>query len=474
MTTKGLVKTHYCIDEALFEKQSDLKSCRAILERFDNMSKVFSEMGTLYMVGGAVRDMVQGILPRDVDCTLELYPGKSIGDVHEHTGCALSMGPVVGRNFPVLLHGGCEIAVCHDLYKDAMRRDFTVNAMFLTCKQDPENKDNREILTIPGTWKDLNNGVLRMHGDMFQKFKDDPIRILRALRFAAGSNLIIEDNLHYKIHALRDLIKSPSVPKERVLLELIKGLICGNGYGFVKYLDEYELLEYFFPAVAALKGVDGAHYHHETVYTHVLNALKALDKVNLSFDLKLAALYHDVGKVTHELSDEGKVRFVGHDKTGKKLVEADMKKWGFPKDTQKYVSTLVGNHMSMIGGKKSLMKLIIKLGKGGISLKDFIWMKYADSRANMKTKTDFMYFWRMYKDCLKLLNPKHIPSVTDLAVNGHDVMTSLNIPSGKLVGDILKSLWQEYLDEKIENERPMLLKRMKEIYNEIVDKSEET
>ena len=161
-----------------------------------------------------MRDMVQGILPRDVDCTLELHPGKSINDVHKHTGCALSMGPVVGRNFPVLLHGGCEIAVCHDLYKDAMRRDFTINAMFLTCKQDPKNKDNREILTIPGTWKDLNNGVLRMHGDMFQKFKDDPIRILRALRFAAGSKLIIEDNLHYKIHALRDLVKSPSVPKE--------------------------------------------------------------------------------------------------------------------------------------------------------------------------------------------------------------------------------------------------------------------
>ena len=102
------------------------------------------------------------------------------------------------------------------------------------------------------------------------------------------------------------------------------------------------------------------------------------------------------------------------------------------------------------------------------------WMKYADSRANMKTKTDFMYFWRMYKDCLKLLNPKHIPSVTDLTVDGHDVMVTLNIPSGKLVGDILKTLWQEYLDEKIENDRPVLLKRMKEIYNEIVDKSEET
>lgn len=201
--------------------------------------------------------------------------------------------------------------------------------------------------------------------------------------------------------------------------------------------------------------------------THCLSALKALDDTNQPFYVKIAALYHDVGKVEHCLSPEGKVRFTNHAKLSYQLAKRDFQNLKFPRRILEKSTILIREHMSMLGGKKSITKLVARLGEGGVKLKQFIWLKYADSKANMKTRTDFNYFQELYKQCVKVVKPEHIPSVRDLVISGTDVINVLGVPEGRLVGTILKTLWQEYLDGKVDNSREDLLKRGNEIKDEI-------
>lgn len=400
----------------------------------------------VYVVGGAVRDLLMGKNPTDIDFVaipINIPMSKATLGLH-----------MVGKCYPIALIDKCEVSFANSLDEDLMRRDFTINSMYLDIPQNTLKATEKSL-------KDLNNRVLDCHGNIVNLIKADPVRLLRAFRFSAKYNLEISDNIHFDLYKVRNLIKSGSIPSDRLYQEISKGIMCGNGYSFVKYLDEYELLEFFFPSLYAVKGVDGAHYHNETVYTHCINALKALDPINLPFYLKMAALYHDVGKIKHEVTKEGKIRFSKHAALSQKLVRKDLgysgNCRGIPHVEQTCIATLVGNHMNLIGGKKSLMKLLIKLGNGNVTLKDYIWLKYADSKANMKSCTNFMYFWRKYKDCLQIQNVKHVPSVKDLAVSGHDVMSELKIPQGRGVGIVLKSLWEMYLNGDISNDKDILL-----------------
>lgn len=310
--------------------------------------------------------------------------------------------------------------------------------------------------------------------------KKDPLIILTGLYLCAHGSYDIDDEHYYRWIRLRKLITEDMLKKKfvRTLIQNVFNSKCA--YRFVRMLEEVELLEMIFPSIYALIKVDGGHYHNETVYSHVLGALRALDKLNLPWYVKLAALYHDCGKSKWEISPEGKRRFTNHAVFGAQLVERDLRRFKFEKGIISTIKTLVCYHMSHMNDKEqihvhSLRKVKAKFDEMGIPFKYFFWIRYADNMGSAVKQTDFMYYWKVYKLSLKALNPPHIPSVKDLEINGHDIMRNFGDHNGrgiegKCIGYILRSLFELWQAGKIENNYKDLILKARDLEYEFKKK----
>ena len=173
-------------------------------------------------------------------------------------------------------------------------------------------------------------------------YRENPRNILFILLLCAMNNRSTLDDVHFYLFIrIRKLI-TEKVLKDEKTFDIIKAAFESKyAYNFVKLLEEVELLEIVFPSIYALIKVDGGHYHNETVYSHVMGALRALDKLNLPWYIKLAALYHDCGKSKWEISNEGRRRFTNHATFGAQLVEGDLRRLKFPIGIISTVKTLV-------------------------------------------------------------------------------------------------------------------------------------
>ena len=297
-------------------------------------------------------------------------------------------------------------------------------------------------------------------------YKKEPLNILRVLSEVASKGEQLPDDYYYLFLRIRKLITLEMLQTEEAHKIILDPFKFGGAYNFVRLLEEVELLEMIFPAVYNLIKVDGGHYHNETVYTHVLGALRALDKVKVPWEVKLSALYHDVGKVKWEISEEGRRRFTNHAVFGKSLVEGDLRRLNFPLGTISTPKTLVGHHMDHINDRfdihiHSLRRLVRHFKENHVPLKYFFWVRYADNMGSAVRETDFMYYWKVYKRCLEILNKKPDPSVKDLEIDGRDVMNILSLSEGgKVVGYVLSRLFQMWQNGEIENNKGQLFPKV--------------
>lgn len=292
--------------------------------------------------------------------------------------------------------------------------------------------------------------------------KPNPIELLRTIAEVAKGNEEFDYECFYEILRLRNTIDT-KLFNSQDMVDLIEDIFSsGFAYNFVKLLEEHELLGKVFPGIYALIKVDGGHYHNETVYTHVMGALKALDKLGkIPWFVKLSALYHDCGKSTWEISDEGKRRFMNHAQKGAIIVEKDLSKLGFSGDLIDCIKTIVGMHMQQVDGPHSIRKLNRIYTEHNINPKYFFWVRYADNKGSMVHKTDFMYYWSLYRSFKKTLYVKHEPSVSDLVVNGHDLMKVFNKKPGKWLGATLKYLFVGVQERGYENTYDNLISEAK-------------
>lgn len=324
-----------------------------------------------------------------------------------------------------------------------------------------------------------------MTSDILDRLAEDntrksPTIILTGLYLCAQGNYDIDDEHYYRWIRLRKLITEDML-KGGFVRTLIQNVFSSKcAYRFVRMLEEVELLEMIFPSIYALIKVDGGHYHNETVYSHVMGALRALDKLNLPWYVKLAALYHDCGKSKWEISPEGKRRFTNHATFGAQLVESDLRRFKFPEGIISTVKTLVCYHMSHMNDKEqihvhSLRKVKAKFDEMGIPFKYFFWIRYADNMGSAVKQTDFMYYWKVYKLSLKALNPPHVPSVKDLEINGYDIMRNFGDHNGsgiegKCIGYILRNLFELWQASEVENNYKDLLLKAKDLEYEFKKK----
>jgi poly(A) polymerase len=302
-----------------------------------------------YLVGGSVRDLLLGREPKDYDVAtnappdqvLRLFPDSKQVGAHFGVMLVVRDGDEVEvatfrseHSYLDGRHPG-EVAFETDPRLDALRRDFTVNALF----QDPQSG---EVLDYVGGRADLDARVIRAIGDPEARFGEDHLRLLRAVRFAAGLDFEIEPDTMRAIRRMARLIHAVSA--ERVRDELARILTEGRARRGIELLDESGLLVELLPEVAALQGVEQpAEFHPEgDVWIHTLMMLG--DMQQASPTLALGVLLHDIGKPpTFRVAE--RIRFDGHAALGAKMAVEILARLRFSNEEIRRVEALVADHL---------------------------------------------------------------------------------------------------------------------------------
>jgi putative nucleotidyltransferase with HDIG domain len=313
------------------------------------VGKLKSSGHQAYFVGGCVRDLLLGGQPKDYDIATDARPDQisalfpDSGLVGAHFGVVLvrKLGAQVEvatfRSDHAYVDGRHPAGVDFetDPRQDVLRRDFTINALLL----DP---DRDEVLDFVGGRDDLRDRIIRAIGDPEARFREDHLRMLRAVRFAARFDYRIDQATFDAIRRLHGLIQNVSA--ERVRDELVRIVTEGGARRGFELLDETGLLAEILPEVAAMKGVaQPPEFHPEgDVWTHTLMLLENLR--NPSPALALGALLHDVGKPpTFRLAD--RIRFDGHVEKGVEMATGILTRLRFSNDQIRQITALVQNHM---------------------------------------------------------------------------------------------------------------------------------
>ncbi|WP_432510224.1 CCA tRNA nucleotidyltransferase [Kineococcus sp. SYSU DK001] len=347
------------LEEARGRAVSALEPVMALLV---DLGRVFEAAGfELSLVGGPVRDAFLGRRSSDLDFTTNARPDDTVallkawGDTHWEVG--RDFGTIGARKRDVVVEVTTyrsesydpdsrkpEVSYGDDLVGDLSRRDFTVNAMALRLPS-LDFADPHDGLT------DLAAGVLRTPGTPEQSFSDDPLRMMRAARFAAQLRLRVAPEVTRAMTAMADRIAIVSA--ERVRVELEKTLVAADPVAGLRILVETGLAAHVLPELPALQLEIDEHHRHKDVYEHSLTVLQqAMDLETDGPDLllRLAALLHDIGKPrTRRFEDGGGVSFHHHEVVGAKMVAKRLKALRFDNDTIKAVARLTELHLRFHG-----------------------------------------------------------------------------------------------------------------------------
>ena len=338
------------------------------------------------------------------------------------------------------------VSFVRNIHADLARRDFTVNAMAYSPA--------RGMRDDFGGQEDLKNGVLRCVGDPGERFREDALRILRALRFAARFGLTIEEKTAAALRENRELLAH--ISPERIFSEL-KGILCARGAGEM-LLSFPEVFFVFLPELAPMRGFDTRRpqNHCWDVWDHTAHAVDAIAAEPV---LRLAALFHDSGKPETFQYDAqaGHGRFPGHPAAGARIADAALRALRCDNATRERVLILVENHEMRTGhGKKDLRRLLAKIGEE--NMRDLLRMRRADAAAHAPEAAARLA--ALADEDERLLNEiaaEHgCLCVKDLAVIGNDLL-ALGLKPGPAVGETLSRLLDLVLDEAIPNEKEALL-----------------
>lgn len=453
--------------------------------------KKFTAQGyEIYLVGAGVRNLLQAKVPVDCDFTTNARPeiiqslfGDSYYDnVFGTVGIPIKTkrGNEVYEITTYRIESRYsdhrrpdEIKWGKKLEEDLKRREFTISAMVIgpafsdrlaDSAGKPASKwdgKSLELIDLFNGQKDFKDKIVRAVGDPKQRFSEDALRMMRAIRFAAQLGFTIENKTLQAIKKNSHLIKK--ISWERIRDEFFKILISDYPADGYKILRNSGLAQKILLEVEEGFGVEqkspGRH-HLYNVGTHSVNSLKACrsdDPV-----VKLAALLHDVGKsVTFKKQKDGTITFYNHEMAGANIVKSIARRLRLSKKNTQRLVTLVRWHQFTVDERqtdKAIRRFIRNVGKQNLA--DILEVRTADRLGGGARETS----WRLERFKKKLVEVQKQPfSVTDLKVNGRDVMKALKINPGPLVGRLLNQLFEEIAEDKTKNKKKYLLKRIKEI-----------
>ncbi len=422
---------------------------------YENIIERLKEAGfKSFPVGGAVRDSLLSREVSDIDITTDARPEEieevfrdfKLIDIGKRFGTIKVI--IEGEAFEITTfrkesayrdgRHPTEVRFSDNLIDDLERRDFTINAMAF---------DQGEIIDPFGGRDDLSMKVIRAVGDARERIDEDLLRSLRAVRFANRLGFTIEESLKEAIRENANKINS--ISQERIASELSEILTSATPSRGIRLMDEVGLLSQIFPEVKRTVGFDQhSSYHSDDVYNH---SLKVLDKSPADLAVRFAALYHDVGKVdTFFLDERGEGRFFGHQSLSEEMLRQRLKELKFSNKFIDDATSLVKRHMdcSNIYTKKSIRKLLRRLGED--NLRQLFDLQRADILSTKHPDTSNI---DLGEEILTEVLKDNIPKKrSELAIDGNDLI-SMGYPQGKIIGDLLRIIEEEILEENLENDK---------------------
>ena len=350
-----------------------------------------------------------------------------------------------------------------NLQSDLSRRDFTMNTLAMDISQ--ENFGN--VIDVYQGIEDIDNKVIRTPLDPVITFTDDPLRILRALRFATVLNFTIEPSTYKAIGETRERLKI--ISQERITEEFRKMLMAEEPSRSMDLLRESGVAEIVFPELLALTGVEQRRdFHHKDVFHHTGQVLDNISQMSQKFELRLAALLHDIAKPQTKRFVEGVGwTFHGHEDLGARMVGKIGRRMRLPTTTIKYVQKLVRLHlrpMQLVDDNvtdSAIRRLMVDTGE---ELDDLMMLCRADITSKNPGKVKrYLNNFDLVEQKMKVVEEKDDLRNFKLAIDGMLIMETLDIPPGPKVGIIKDAVTDAVLDGKIPNEADACYRYMMEI-----------
>jgi len=362
------------------------------------------------------------------------------------------------------------ITFAKTLEEDLSRRDFTINAMAIEVKSPAcagRQKSKVKIIDPFSGQTDLKNRLIRAVGDPNKRLNEDALRLIRAVRFACELSVSwrIEQNTLKAIKNNAPLLKF--IAKERIRDEFIKIVQTPQAAQGILLLEETGLLKQFIPEIEKSIGVSQNKHHIYTVWEHLWRSLDYASQKNYSLEVKLASLFHDIGK---PITKEGKGKdatFYNHEIVGAKIIRQILGRLRFSKNQTEKIIRLVRYHGFVydpeITTDAAMRRLLIKVSKDNIS--ELAQVREADRIGSGCPKAvpfRLRHFLFKIEKINQQLEGKE-PSLKMLKINGNDIMEILKIKPGPKIGMLLNILLEEMLDEPEKNKKEYLEKRVKEL-----------
>lgn len=441
--------------------------------------------GKIYLVGGAVRDFIMGRKANDTDFVVRNICMKDLEGLLSNHGKVIRQ-----KKFGIIklyTDGICydfalprrekkvgtkhtdfeiEFSPSISIEDDLFRRDFTINAMAIELASN--------IVIDPyGGVDDIKAKTIKMVNPM--AFGEDPLRILRGLRFASCLDFTIEELTLEKMNDMAPGLED--VSSERIYGEIIKTFSGANVPSKFFTLAPESVLKQIIPEIIPLKGLKQPRkFHVSDAFGHSMAALDAVEKDVM---LRLIMLMHDLGKAKTMRNIQGKISFHQHEFVSAKLARNILLRWKASNETIKLVVHFIKHHMDFVSFNSDLDKedrvvtrpwtpashRMIRRWVGRIgreNIDSWFKMRIADMRGGKGPKTNLTKINWLREKVDEVLAYKPPFNIQDLEINGNDVMSVLGLKQGRDVGNILKKLFELVDNNEIENTRDCLLRTLQE------------
>ncbi len=430
-----------------------------------------------YVVGGCVRDYLRGVEPEDWDITTSAKPEeiKKIFPKSFYENKFLTVTVQTSSKNPKLKEVEIttyrseakytdkrhpdEIKFAKTLEEDLDRRDFTINAIALSSK--------KEIVDPFKGQKDLENKIIRTVGDPDERFDEDALRMMRAVRFAATLSAPITGGWRIEENTASAIKKNSSwiqaISKERIRDEFLKIIMAENAADGIELLRKLGLLKYIVSELEEGYKVGQNKHHIYDCYEHSLLSLKYAAKKNFNKQVRLAALFHDIAKPRVKRGEGPNSTFYGHEIVGAKMTAQILDRLRFPKKDIEKIAKLVHYHLFYYNvgevSESSVRRLVRNVGPE--NMEELLEVRIADRIGSGVPKAE-PYKLRHLKYIIEKVSQDPI-SVKMLKINGNEVMKILDIPAGPKVGLALDILLNYVLSDPEKNKKEVLEKEVKKL-----------
>jgi len=458
-------------------------SNKAKIEKFNIPEEVSRVTGKLKeagfeacLVGGCVRDLFMRREPKDWDVTtnarpeeiISLFP-KTFYENNFGTVAVVDESHSVKESLKVIeitpyrLESSYsdhrrpdKVTFSKDIQDDLKRRDFTINAIAYDV-------ETGEIVDPFYGIADLSRGIIKTVGDPKDRFFEDGLRIMRAIRFHVELGFPLDAETEKSVLENKDILKE--VSRERIRDELLKIIMSKNPMEGFQLLKKLNLIHYVLPELEEGIGIEQKGIHIYDVWTHLVRCLQCAADKDFPLHVRLAALLHDVAKpVTRRLDKESDgYTFYGHEVVGSRVTKKILENLRLPKETIDKVVNLVRWHMFFSDTEtitpSAVRRLVANVGKE--SIWDLMNVRICDRVGTGRPKEN-PYRLRKYKAMIEEVMRDPI-SVSMLKIDGKKIMEILNIPPGPMVGLILNALMEEVLEDPKLNAEEYLNKKTVEL-----------